>query len=152
MQQYHEHQIRDYFALSNLYLHYGLPGKAEIILRRIVKLRTESEEFGPSHNETLMQLGLLRKSLMCQHKYKSASSVKNQIKKVKKMQRQRGIVGHESQDLEELCLSDQCAAIDYVCDFILDPNKKERQEEKRKMDLVEESRALWLEERRLFFN
>ena len=55
VQQYTEKQIRDYFALANMYLHYGLPAKAKHILRRIVKLRSESNDFGPCHAETLLQ-------------------------------------------------------------------------------------------------
>jgi len=151
VQHYHENQIRDYFALANLYIHYGLPEKAEYILRRIVTLRSGYKDFGPCHTETLMQMELLRKSLKYQHKYKSASAISSQIKKAKKMQKQRGFDEPEPPKLSVLCATDQCGAFEHVCDMVLDPNKKERQEEKRKMDAVEESRALWLEERRSFF-
>lgn len=37
-----EAQIRDYFALATMYLYYGLPSKAEYVLRRTVKLCSES--------------------------------------------------------------------------------------------------------------
>ena len=150
VQQYNEKQIRDYFALSNLYFYHGLPDKAEYILRRIVKLRSESKDFGPCHVETLLHMKLLHKSLKSQHKYKSATSIKRQIKKVKNMQNNGS--DDEPPDLGELCTSDQCGAVEYVCDMILDPNKKEREKEKRKADAVEESRALWLTERRVFFH
>jgi len=153
LKQFNEDKIRDYFALANLHLYYGHPDKAEYILRRTVKLRSESSEFGPCHAETMLHLELLRKSLKCQHKYKSASSVKNQISKVKKMQRNGNRDANDVQPkLSELCTSDQCGAIGYVCDMILDPSRKDRQEEKQKADAVEESRALWLKVRRSFFN
>lgn len=148
LRQFNEDQIRDYFALANIYLYYGLPGKAEYIMRRLVKLRSESDEFGPYHAETLLHLEILWKSLKCQHKHKSASSVKSQIKKARKMQ-QHGDV--DEPDLSELVETDQCGAIDHVCDMILDPSKKEREEEKRKVETVEESRAMWLKVRRQFF-
>jgi hypothetical protein len=74
-----EREIRDYCALSNLYLYYGLPVRAEYTLRHIVKLRTENVLFGPGHDETVMHLKLLKKSLKMQHKYKSALSVTKRI-------------------------------------------------------------------------
>ena len=91
---------------------------------------------------------LLCKSLKCQHRYKSASSVKNQISKAKKIQRERA---HDDPSLEEMWENNHCGAMDHVCDLLLDPAKKERQEEKRKADTVEKSRALWLTVRRSFF-
>lgn len=163
LKQYNEDQIRDYFALANMYLHYGLPAKAEYVLRRIVKLRSESSDFGPCHSDTLMHMGLLRKALKCQHKYKSAAAIKTQITKAKKIQMQQQQSGsgrgrvHNYRPLEEpklsdLCASDQCGAMDYMCDMILDPSRRDRVEEKRRADAVEESRALWLTMRRSFFN
>ena len=74
-----EREIRDYCALANLYIYYGLPVRAEYTLRQIVKLRTENVLFGPGHAETVMHLKLLKKSLKMQHKYKSAMSVTNRI-------------------------------------------------------------------------
>ncbi|KAL9188241.1 hypothetical protein ACHAXT_006619 [Thalassiosira profunda] len=149
VQQYNEDVIRDYFALANVYLCRGSPAKAEIILRRLVKLRSESGDFGPLHAETLIHMELLRKSLKCQHRYKSASSVTNQISKAKKIQRERA---HDDPTLEEMWENNHCGAMDHVCDLLLDPAKKERQEEKRKADTVEKSRALWLTVRRSFFS
>ncbi|KAL7538201.1 hypothetical protein ACHAXR_008361 [Thalassiosira sp. AJA248-18] len=154
VQKYHEEQIRDYFALANLYMAYGLPAKAEYIMRRIIRLRSETTDFGPCHAETLLHMGVLRKSLKSQHKYKSALAVKSQITKAKKKMQQQSM-GDQYQNepgLSELCHADQCGAIDYVCDMILDPSKKERVEEKRRTDSVEESRALWLRVRRSYFN
>ena len=49
-----ERKIRDYCALAYLYIHYGLPVRAEYTLRQIVKLRTENVLFGPGHVETIM--------------------------------------------------------------------------------------------------
>ena len=148
LKQSDEAQIRDYFALASMYLYYGVPSKAEYVLRRTVKLRSESDSFGPCHSETLLHLELLWRSLKHQHKYKSASSIKKQIRKVRKEQN-KGV--DDEPDLSELCKTDQCGAFDHVCDMILDPSKKERQEEKLKADTVEDSRALWLAMRKSFF-
>lgn len=79
-----EKEIRDYCALANLYIYYGLPVRAEYTLRQIVKLRTENVLFGPGHAETLMHLKLLKKSLMMQHKYKSAMAVTKRINRAGK--------------------------------------------------------------------
>ncbi len=76
-----EDQIRNYSALANLYIYYGLPVRAEYTLRQLVKLRTENLNFGPGHSETLMHLRLLKKSLKMQHKYKSAFAVTKRLKR-----------------------------------------------------------------------
>ena len=54
-------------------------------------------------------------------------------------------------DIVGLCAGDQCGALDHICDSILDPSRKERMEEKEKLQLVEESRAVWLVTRKSFF-
>ncbi|KAL7489151.1 hypothetical protein ACHAW6_014738 [Cyclotella cf. meneghiniana] len=144
LKHHSESQIRDYSALASLYLYYGLPVRAEYTLRQIVKLRTESLNFGPGHAETLMHLKLLRKSLKMQHKYKSASAITKRITRAEK--------GNNGDDgLVDFCTQDQCGAVDQVCDSILDPSKKEREEEKKKAQRVEDSRAIWLGVRKTFF-
>lgn len=79
-----EKEIRDYCALSHLYIYYGLPVRAEYTLRQIVKLRTENLLFGPEHAEMLIHLKMLKKSLKMQHKYKSAMGVTKRIKRIGK--------------------------------------------------------------------
>ncbi|KAL7548323.1 hypothetical protein ACHAWF_011610, partial [Thalassiosira exigua] len=149
LKQYHEDQIRDYCALSNIYLYYGTPAKAESILRRIIKLRSESSDFGPCHAETMSHMALLHRSLKSQHKHKSASLIKGQIAKARKMQQDRD--RDTEPGLRELCLSgDHCGAVEFMCDMILDPSKKDRLEDKRRADGVEESRALWLRVRKSY--
>ena len=148
LEKYNEPMIRDYFALASMYLYYGKPSTAELILRRTAKLRSESSEFGLCHAETLLHLELLLKTLKAQHKYKSASSIKSQIRKIRKAQKK---INGEDED-QELCTANHCGAMDYVCEMIMDPSKKERQEEKAKADIVEDSRALWLVVRKSFFS
>jgi hypothetical protein len=58
---------------------------------------------------------------------------------------------NEEEDIVGLCAGDQCGAVDHICDTILDPSKKERIEEKERAQRVEDSRALWLGTRKLFF-
>ncbi|KAL3796821.1 hypothetical protein ACHAWO_002059 [Cyclotella atomus] len=139
-----EKEIRDYCALANLYVFYGLPVRAEYTLRQIVKLRTENVLFGPGHAETVMHLKLLKKSLKMQHKYKSAMSVTKRITRAVK-------IVNEEEDIVGLCAGDQCGAVDHICDTILDPSKKERIEEKERAQRIEDSRALWLGTRKSFF-
>jgi len=149
LQQHQEEKIRDYFALASLYICHSRGAKAEYILRRTAKLRSESNKFGRFHAETLLHLQLLRKSLKLQHKYKSATAVKNQIRKIISMHRK----GDEAEPkLSQLCAADQCGAFERVCDMILDPAKTERHNEDQKAAIVDESRALWLRMRRTFFN
>ena len=149
LQHHQEEKIRDYFALASLYLCHSRGAKAEYILRRTAKLRSESSKFGRFHAETLLHLQLLRKSLKLQHKYKSATAVKNQIRKIISMHRKGDAA---EPNLSQLCAADQCGAFERVCDMILDPAKTERQNEDQKAAMVDESRALWLRMRRTFFN
>ena len=149
LQQHQEEKIRDYFALASLYLCHSRGAKAEYILRRTAKLRSESNKFGRFHAETLLHLQLLRKSLKLQHKYKSATAVKNQIRKIISMHR-KGDAAEPK--LSQLCAVDQCGAFERVCDMVLDPAKTERQNENQKAEIVDESRALWLRMRRKIFN
>ena len=79
-----ERKIRDYCALAYLYIHYGLPVRAEYTLRQIVKLRTENVLFGPGHVETIIYLKMLKTSLKMQHKYKSAMAVSRRISRAGK--------------------------------------------------------------------
>ena len=51
----------------------------------------------------------------------------------------------------ELCTQDRCGAMDQICDSMLDPSKKEREEEKQKAQRVEDSRAVWLSVRKTYF-
>jgi len=139
-----EKQIRDYCALAYLYIYYGLPVRAEYTLRQIVKLRTENVLFGPGHAETIMYLKMLKTSLKMQHKYKSAMAVSTRISRAEKPP-------NNEDDIVGLCARDQCGALDHICDSILDPSRKERMEEKEKLQLVEESRAVWLVTRKSFF-
>lgn len=148
LQKDSEDKIRDYFALACMYQCYGQPAKAEYILRRTVKLRSESREFGLYHNETMLHLEVLRKSLKSQHKYKSSMKIKSQITKMKRMQRR----GDVEPELSQLCSEDQCGALEHLCDLIIDPSKLERRREKLRARDVEESRALWLRMRKSFFS
>jgi hypothetical protein len=150
LKDYHEEKIREYFALANLYLRHSMGAKAEYILRRTAKLRSESSSFGRFHAETLLHLELLHKSLKLQHKFKSALAVQSQINKIRKMQRQ-GKGNDQEPTVSKLCATDQCAAFERVVDMIIDPAKTERQNEMRKNVEVEESRALWLRQRREHF-
>lgn len=168
-----ENEIRDYCALANLYIYYGLPVRAEYTLRQIVKLRTENVLFGPDHAETVMLLKLLKKSLMMQHKYKSAMAVTRRINRAGKcyttyVKRPRfqdadciiltrfvstllEKLLNDEEDIVGLCTGDHCGAIDHFCDSILDPSKIERLEEKERAKRVEDSRAIWLGTRKMFF-
>jgi hypothetical protein len=149
LKDYHEEKIREYFALANLYLRHSMGAKAEYILRRTAKLRSESSSFGRFHAETLLHLELLHKSLKLQHKFKSALAVQSQINKIRKMRQGKG--NDQEPTVSKLCATDQCAAFERVVDMIIDPAKTERQNEMRKNVEVEESRALWLRQRREHF-
>ena len=46
---YHERSILDYFAETGLFMKHGLYVWAEITLRHLIRLRTESPDIGPDH-------------------------------------------------------------------------------------------------------
>ena len=64
LEWYQEKQILDYFAEVGLFMKHGLHVWAEITLRTLIRLRTESPDIGPEHHETILLYKFLEQVLI----------------------------------------------------------------------------------------
>jgi len=75
LEWFQEKFILDYFAEVGLFIKHGLHVWAEITLRHLIRLRTESSEIGPNHHETLLLYRYLEKVLLKLDKKKEAKEI-----------------------------------------------------------------------------
>jgi len=134
---YHEKYILDYFAEVGLFLNHGLPIWAETTLRQIIKLRCMSPDIGADHEETLYLQNYLAKALKLQNKHDEADHISQRIESIKLSRTKKE--AEATQSLWDAVFTDPKEAMD----FILDPNKKEREEETRLKKEVKTSKKAW---------
>jgi hypothetical protein len=142
-----EESIRDYFALDCIYLKKGSLDPAEKVLSRLVKLRSESLIFGRMHEETLIFMKKLHESVKRQHKFKDASLIQARIEKIEASK-----IDDDEPTLSEMCIDDQCGALEHVCNVLLDPSSVEREKILKENEIVEKSRNLWLSLRKTYWS
>ena len=75
LEWFQEKFILDYFAEVGLFMKHGLHVWAEITLRHLVRLRTESPDIGPEHHETILLYKYLERVLLKLGKKKEAKEV-----------------------------------------------------------------------------
>ena len=80
LEWYHEKYLLDYFAEVGLFLDHGLSVWAETTLRSLIKLRCESPDIGPDHQETLYLKKYLEKALRQQSKTEEADTIAESLK------------------------------------------------------------------------
>lgn len=134
LEWYHEKFILDYFAETGLFLHHGLYEWAETTLRALIKLRCQSPDIGPDHHETITLYKYLEQALRAQKKTEEAEHVAEKIFKNKQMKNTEKIEANKT-------LWDQWIAEPF--ESIVDPNKKEREEEERIKKEVRASKKAW---------
>lgn len=134
---FQEKFILDYFAEVGLFMKHGLYVWAEITLRHLIRLRTESPDIGPSHHETILLYRYLEKVLLKSGKRKEAKEIGKRL------------VEHENR-LETEKNEAECRIWDgfieaqtEVIDMIIDPNKKEREDEEKLWKDVKASKRQW---------
>jgi len=137
LEWYHEKNILDYFAEVGLFLHHESWLWAEITLRQLIKLRCESPDIGPDHTETLYLKRYLEKTLRSQKKKEEADEIIQMLNIIENRKNSEKYL--LSKSLLGLIMSDPKEAID----FIMDPNKKDREEEERTRREVKTSRKAW---------
>jgi hypothetical protein len=81
LEWYQEKFILDYFAEVGLFLKHDLDVWAEVTLRHLIKLRTESPDIGPDHMETVILYRNLEKALVAQGKKAEAREVAKKVQK-----------------------------------------------------------------------
>ena len=124
---YHEKYILDYFAEVGLFLDHHIPVWAETTLRQLIKLRVESPDIGPEHIETQYLQRYLEKALRLQNKKDEAEDIKERLANIEISRTKEK--EDTTKSLWDAIFTDPNEAFD----LIMDPNKKEREEETRCM-------------------
>ena len=140
LEWYQEKFILDYFAEAGLFSRHELDGWAEVTLRQLIRLRTESPDIGPDHHETLILYKYLEECLKKQGKTKDAEEAREKISGI-----QAAI--HKEEKEAETSSWDNCfcggAGPNEAYDMIMDPNKQEREEEESLRKEVKASKKAW---------
>ena len=134
---YHEKYILDYFAEAGLFMKHGLDIWAEIIFRRLIKLRVESPDIGPDHHETVVLYKYLAQCLRKQNKYEEADEYAAKVRAAEMLKKK------EKTDAEQSMWDSIVNAPTEAIDMLLDPNRKEREEEERLRAEVKASKKRW---------
>jgi hypothetical protein len=134
LEWYHEKFILDYFAEVGLFLHHGLNEWAETTLRALIKLRCQSPDIGPDHHETITLYKYLEKSLRAQKKKEEADQCADKIFKNEQM---------KTTEKEQADKSLWNQWIMEPFESIMDPSRKEREEEERIKKEVRASKKAW---------
>mmetsp|Transcript_7226 Transcript_7226/g.7901 ORF Transcript_7226/g.7901 Transcript_7226/m.7901 type:complete len:733 (-) Transcript_7226:2260-4458(-) len=137
LEWYHEKYILDYFAEVGIFLDHGLPVWAETTLRQLIKLRCQSPDIGANHIETQYLQKYLEKSLRLQGKKEEADEIKGRLASVESTRKKEKEITTKS--LWDSIFTDPNEAFD----LIMDPNKKEREEESRLKKEVRASKRAW---------
>lgn len=134
LEWYHEKFILDYFAEAGLFLHHGLNEWAETTIRALIKLRCQSPDIGPDHHETITLYKYLEKALRAQKKKAEADQAADKIFKYEQM---------KTTEKEQADKSLWNQWIMEPFESIMDPNRKEREEEERIKKEVRASKKAW---------
>lgn len=81
LEWFQEKFILDYFAEVGLFMKHGLHVWAEITLRQLIRLRTESPDIGPTHHETILLYKYLEKVLTKLGKVTEAREIRKLVAK-----------------------------------------------------------------------
>jgi len=134
---YHERCILDYFAETGLFMKHGLYVWAEITLRHLIRLRTESPDIGPDHHETIILHKYLAECLEAQGKEEEAAE---SLERVQKFEEARD---EAARDAEKSMWDYLVDAPNDAYDMLMDPNRKAREAEEKLRQEVKASKKAW---------
>jgi len=137
LEWFQEKFILDYFAEVGLFMKHGIYAWAEITLRQLVRLRTESPDIGPEHHETILLYIYLEDVLKMTGQEKEAKEVRARLKENDRR------LKSEKDEAEQSMWDFVMAAPTEAIDMIMDPNKKEREEEEKLRKEVKASKKQW---------
>ena len=137
LQWYHEKYILDYFAEVGLFLDHHIPVWAETTLRQLIRLRYQSPDIGPDHVETQYLQRYLQKALRLQNKKEEADEIQEKLANIEISRTKEKETTTKS--LWDAIFTDPNEAFE----LIMDPNKKEREEETRLRKQVKASKKAW---------
>jgi hypothetical protein len=137
LEWYQEKFILDYFAEAGLFMKHGLDVWAEITLQQLIKLRQESPDLGPGHHETLVLQKYLEQVLRKLGKIQEADEVAVILDEAEQDKRD------EKKAAEKSMWDSIMVAPTEALDMIIDPTKKEREEEEALRKEVKQSKKQW---------
>ena len=137
LEWYHEKYILDYFAEAGLFMKHGLDVWAELIFRRLIKLRSGAPDIGPDHHETIVLYKYLATTLRSQNKYEEAKEIQARVKASETAK------SKEKKQAEQSIFESILNAPAEAFDMILDPNRKDREEEQKLRKEVKASKKRW---------
>ena len=133
LEWYHEKFLLDYFAEAGLFMKHGLDVWAEITFRHLIRLRSESPDIGPEHHETVLLYNYLAQTLRAQNKLDEAKKVMRTVQEAEVAR------SDEKKDAEKSMWD----SLGEVYDMVVDPNRKEREEEQKFREEVKQSKKHW---------
>lgn len=133
LEWYHEKYILDYFAEAGLFMQHGLDVWAEITFRHLIRLRTESPDIGPEHHETIILYKYLAQTLRAQEKYEEAKEVMTKVHTAEVAK------NNEEKEAEKSLFE----SFGDVYDMVVDPNRKDREQEQKFRAEVKQSKKQW---------
>lgn len=134
---YHERSILDYYAEVGLFMQHGLYVWAEITLRHLVRLRTESPDIGPDHHEAVVLHKYLAECLEAQGKTEEALESREKVASYERARNQDAL------DAEKTVWDYLADAPADAFDMIMDPNRKAREAEENLRHEVKASKKAW---------
>mmetsp|Transcript_5466 Transcript_5466/g.11179 ORF Transcript_5466/g.11179 Transcript_5466/m.11179 type:complete len:863 (+) Transcript_5466:27-2615(+) len=134
---YHERCILDYFAETGLFMKHGLYVWAEITLRHLIRLRTESPDIGPDHHETIILHKYMAECLEAQGKKDEAE------KSLERVQKFEDARNEAARDAEKSMWDYLVDAPNDAYDMLMDPNRKAREAEEKLRQEVKASKKAW---------
>lgn len=137
LEWYQEKFILDYFSEIGLFMKHGLDEWAEVTLQRLIKLRCESPDIGPEHHETYLLNKYLEQVLRRNKKTKEADEILAKLRKTEQR------IKTEKKEAETSMWDQFMVAPNDAYDMVMDPNKKEREEEEKMRKDVRASKKLW---------
>lgn len=137
LEWYQEKFILDYFAEVGLFMKHGLDEWAEITLKHLIKLRCESPDIGPEHHETYLLNKYLEVVLRRNKNTKEANEIQSKLQKMEQR------LKTEKKDAEKSLWDQLFADPSEAYEMVMDPNKKEREEEEKMRKDVKASKKQW---------
>lgn len=133
LEWYHEKFILDYFAEAGLFMKHGLFVWAEITFRHLIRLRTESPDLGPNHHETIVLYNYLAQALRAQNKVSEAKEVTEKVRTFE-------LAKTKEENEAEKSLWESFGE---VYDMVVDPSRKDREQEQKFRSEVKQSKKQW---------
>jgi len=137
LEWFQEKFILDYFAEVGLFMKHGIYVWAEITLRQLVRLRTESPDIGPDHHETILLYTYLEDVLSTTGQDAEAKEIRTRIKNHDKR------LKAEKETAQKSMWESIINAPGEAMDMIFDPNRQEREEEAKLRKEVKASKKQW---------